>query len=305
MKKTKMPRTKAGNWILRLRWTVVVLTALSSLALVAIKLRSTWKEENRLDDAYPAIERLFTIYSLARWKHPNQEEPLVSETVHAESAIFRLKLPAAESLTEAGRRSILFEAFKLPRMRTFEDMVIEGEQIGGGEDMRFSFRWRTVFGYDVDVTVSPVEFATIGQASPGGAEATSEEDVPAGRDGFRAYQVMATLPALAGQAREHAFIVADHIVHSHQAGSREGVQEWACYDADGTVITFSELESVIALTLRKLGLAELDVAQVAPQLEARWLQRDERLMAALSEAIRELPEASKVEKFLDLAGAKP
>ncbi|HVS54501.1 MAG TPA: hypothetical protein VHD62_19250 [Opitutaceae bacterium] len=281
------------------------MTALSSLGLLGWKIRSAYTEQKLLERRYPEIERLFTFYSLALWKHPNQEQPLVDESIHAISDTFRLQLPAGADPEMNGTRSVLFDAFKLPRTRIVEGEQIAGAQILGGDEMRSSFNWRSVFGYDMEVVVLESKLARLrAEVERKQEEIRRRENISS--DGvFRFYEVEARLPAIdPASIRLHRFLISDGYLRPQVDGSAKPIHEWICYNDDGDFMTFGQLESAIAVALRKMGLADLDVARLAPQLEVRWLQRDEQMKAAITDALREIPEASKFEKFLDLAGKR-
>jgi hypothetical protein len=107
---------------------------------------------------YAYIEKIVAIYSLVFWRSPLQKPPTILKDSEWENNSFQLSCDNIDWSNEKPfNPGALFECFsqKVTQRSSYESEPFEGYYVTPNEDFWYTFTWKSLFGYDLEVTINP------------------------------------------------------------------------------------------------------------------------------------------------------
>jgi hypothetical protein len=287
----------------------------ASLTVIAFigggyRIYRAWDAKRMLERTYPKIERLMAIYSFLHWRSPQQQPP---ELVGADSfgGSDHLFLKCENVQWDKGgfvKPGELLECFIKPVPKWFdgEEEPVEVSQVSSSEDFWYTFKWETLFGYELDVLVGvdPIQHGqlyVLRDSVDRQQRAMCEEEY--GTNGSELDHCQFITYAIELADREKGFSATFLASNGHLVYLANGALSrsagWVIYLDDVEPITVGNLNKFIQTFARSLGMSETDLVKVVPELETIWLGMDHAFTERLFDELESLPDLEKLTGFVE------
>lgn len=290
----------------KLNSKVLIVSTLSLLMLVGIIFRiySNIAARDQLASMYPKLEKLVAIYSLVGWRKPEQHPPLIKEDSEWGGNEFQLQCKniiwGKGNIPDPGELfSCLIEPVE--KITHIDSETIMAPQLNDSGDYWYSFSWETLFGYEMEVSIS-------GDTSTDKTRTALQKKINEDRTNcanelgrqqpcsFTTYYV--TMKGLT-HSGSVSFLVSEGYPSWLSNGTVKPRYEWVIYiDDDEEPITVSSLNKFIQLTARQMQIKDTDLAKVAPELEAMWMNKDRVFIDGLFAEIEKAQDLMKFSGYL-------
>jgi hypothetical protein len=247
----------------------------------AATLPTPTQDDEALLRLHKKLEQLIAIYSLVGWKSPHQTPPVIEEgnTIDGDGNVFTLECHSIEwSRVNANTTGSLFSCFG--DATTYAINKYDGtpvrNTIAPSEDYYYSFDWDSLFGYPLNVEINPEGGPCDLRDKVARDDACIQENARFANVleicSFTSYLVRISKLPLSGMVY---FVVSDGYATSRgTAGAIDRVNEWVIYLDNQGPLTMSDINKVIQLAMRSMGVPETDLTKGIPQLEAAWNRKE-------------------------------
>lgn len=287
------------------KFFVVAALSLLMLAGIAFRTYSIMITRYQLASLYPKLEQLIAIYSIVGWRTPGQLPPLIKEDSEWGGMEFRLKCSQLDwSRNGVSAPGEIFSCFMEPMEKFIESRPILAPQLNDSGDYWYTFSWESLFGYEIKVNIT-------GDTSTEQTRSALEKKIKEDRDNcenelsryanaadicsFTTYHV--TIKGLT-HSGSVSFLVSEGYPSWNSDGSVIRREEWVIYIDDEEPISASSLNKFIQLTARKMQIKETDLAKVAPELEAMWMNKDKVFIDGLFAELEKTQDLMKFSGYL-------
>ena len=238
---------------------------------------------------YPRIEQLIAIYSLMCWRQPAQPAPSITEDSEWGGQEFTLECPDIQwgtgGITPPGE---LFRCFArtVERQDMHDGKMYNMYNVTPNEDFWYHFSWETLFGYEVNVTISPVPseiYALRDAILEKHREARAE--IGPGGEGFGHVPLYAVRVSGLTHAGEVTFIAAGGYFIWLANGGIDVVREWVVYLDEPEPIRLGSINKMIRLILQTFDFADPDLERAVPRLHSFLLSSGASQATALLQGL--------------------
>jgi hypothetical protein len=309
--KSKRIRRPAGGGAKRhsRRWKFIVAGIVAVSAGVGAIGRITMVVHDRASivAVYGQVEKLLAVYSLLGWRSEAQLAPPMSFTADYGSSETTLDCQNFKWGTAAVvRRAELLSCFtELTLTRDpLDGDTFRAPRISTAEEFGYSFDWESVFGYEMGVFIGAStgdnpRLSAVRDSLLGPVADACEEEVGTTSSSYmcrpKIYKI--SLTGLS-ESRSVTFLAADFRISWLGDGSVDKIKEWVVYFEDGEPITIGQLNKIVQLAARRMGIVDTDLGSVAPRFEALRLASDKQFVKDLLAEIERAPDLVKFESIL-------
>lgn len=266
------------------------------LVIVGIQIYSNYIERQRVEQLFPKLEELISIYSLVAWKKNGQQAPLVKENGFT-SDLFRLECSNidwdSESMVMPGD---LLDCLSQPKEVLFQGEYIPSYNVVPNVDFWYQFRWPSLFGYEFEVNIN---------LHPLASERFQEEIKKEFKEPCASYEDFSDEVIVysfelheltaAGKTR---FDAVSHHIECAASGAAYLVEEWVYY-IDDEPVSAAQLNRFIQIIARQMQISDVDLSIIAPKLEVVWRNRDKTFISGVLDSVSGIPDLSKIGDFLN------
>ncbi|KAA5538853.1 toll/interleukin-1 receptor domain-containing protein [Adhaeribacter rhizoryzae] len=219
---------------------------------------------------YSFIEKVIAIYSLVFWRSPQQKPPILLEDSEWESKSFTLDCENIDwihnSLVEPGE---LFECFSkiVTHRSSYESEPFEGYYVTPNPDYWYTFRWKSLFGYELDITVNPEKNGSLYEIVEALYKRTHDNTEEGHPLHIRGYAI--EIKGLR-QSGNVFFVAGNGYLLTSISGYNDLCNEWVIYFSEDIYLRGSDLLNLIRGALDWKSIFEPNLEKAIRILESDW-----------------------------------
>lgn len=287
----------------KVKIVIVTITLLATFTGIFYRIYTKTKVKNQFVKMYPKVEQLIGIYSLLCWRSAEQQPPQITEDSEWGGAEFQLNCNNIKWGTGGIVRSgELFSCFAEEIPKTIDGVESLMPRITTNEDYWYKFPWEGLFGYEMNVEISPplTEYKylyVLRDSIVKEQKKLADEDHPEQSD-FGSFNTYAVKLSGLSNSDSVCFIAANGYITMMSNGSPDRHEEWVVYINGTTPMTLGAINKFIQLTMRKLLFTDTDLSRVVPQLEAKWMNSDSEFTSSIFAELENAPDLMGISEFL-------
>lgn len=255
--------------------------------------------------AFAKLEQLIAVLSLLNWRSADQRPPHIKEDSEwgGRSYTYDVGMSwGSAGFTEPGE---LFSHFAEETLkRDIDGNEFQGYSLTPNEDFWYEFRWVSLFGYELEITISP-DRGSAAYALRDEIEAANRSTMRSELGNQFAFDIPLYVVRISGMRRDmHIDFVASggKLVHLSN-GSVDISREWVVYIDDTQPIGLGALKRFILIALRELGCQGESLEQSAHAFEKLWIKTEPRSLRIVLDDLCTEAGMTGLTSFLGKAGS--